>query len=70
MQTALFKFMCPICREFTLETDDVHEATWVALGEAVCSRECHENAYDLFRTARKAQPCLEVSASPSPPSSA
>jgi menaquinone-dependent protoporphyrinogen IX oxidase len=41
--------ICPICREAKLDTEDVNDATWVALGEPVCSRECHEEAYDFVR---------------------
>lgn len=39
--------ICPVCLEQPLETDDPNNANWVALGEAVCSQECHTAAYDL-----------------------
>ena len=41
--------ICPICLEPTLETDDVNDAEWVALGEAVCGFKCHQEAYDFVR---------------------
>lgn len=42
-------FRCPVCREPKLTTEDPNDdnATWVALGEVVCGRICHEQAYEL-----------------------
>lgn len=39
--------LCPQCLECTLSTDDVNNARYVALGVAVCSLECHAEAYRL-----------------------
>jgi hypothetical protein len=38
-----------MCRLPKLVSEDPNDNDWVALGEAVCSRECHEQAYDLLR---------------------
>lgn len=43
------KHLCPICKLPKLDTQDPNHSEWVALGEAVCSRQCHEEAYDLVR---------------------
>lgn len=42
-------FLCPICKKFSLTSEDPLDNTWVALGEAVCSKECYEQAYALMR---------------------
>lgn len=39
------KFLCPVCLEINMPTDDVNHACFVAFGIAVCSEECHEEAY-------------------------
>lgn len=39
------KFLCPVCLQANLLTDDVNKANFVALGVAVCSEECHAEAY-------------------------
>ena len=40
------KFICPICFG-DMETDDIFDANWVALGEVVCSFLCYEQTYSL-----------------------
>lgn len=42
-------FVCPICLVPKMRTEDPNDANWVALGEVVCSHECHEKAYDFIR---------------------
>lgn len=42
-------YPCPVCLEATLLSEDPLDNEWVALGEAVCSKPCHEAAYDLMR---------------------
>lgn len=48
-EAAVQLFQCPICHKFCLTSEDPLDNTWVALGEAVCSKECHEKAYALMR---------------------
>lgn len=42
------KYLCPICHEPKLDSEDPLDNDWVALGEAVCGHACHEEAYRLM----------------------
>lgn len=42
------EFICPVCKLPKLASESVEEAVWVAFGEAVCSKTCYINAYQLF----------------------
>lgn len=55
---ALQLYRCPICKKFNLTTEDPNDdrVDWVALGEVVCGRECHTEAYDLMRTTQPLLP--------------
>ena len=53
---AVTLYQCPVCRKYTLESEDPNDSVWVALGEAVCSRQCHEKAYDLMRETQHTLP--------------
>lgn len=55
-ESAIQVFRCPICLRYTLISEDPCENNWVALGEAVCSKECHEKAYELMREKQHAIP--------------
>lgn len=44
-----YKHKCPICHLYKLNSEDPLDNDWVALGEAVCSQQCHAEAYNLMR---------------------
>lgn len=55
-EPAVQLFKCPICLKYSLISEDPLDNCWVALGEAVCSKECHEKAYALMRVKQQQIP--------------